>query len=124
MGRTTLAFIILAGISCILSFIGNGGGEANAPSIVYNLAIGIAQFVTLWIWFRNGYVETAPGSTDPRHFNSLNRLFECNQTTGDVQLIPGMHYYMVMGDHYGLLWVSWMLVYVLGTVGSLIRRGE
>jgi len=121
LGRTTLAFTILAGISCILSFIGNIGKEFNIPSIFYNLVIMFSEFITLWVWLGNGSIEAAPGSTDPRQFNGISRLFQCNQTTGSVELVSGIQYYMLMGDHYALLWASWLLVYVLGTAGSIIR---
>jgi len=119
LGKTTLAFIVLAAISCILSVFGNIGAEFNIAPIGYNLVIAIAQFVTLWIWLGKGSVEA--GGTDPRHLNTVDRLFQCNQTSGNVELMDGPQYYVLMGNHYGLLWTSWVLTYVLGSAASALR---
>lgn len=121
LGRTTLAFIVLAGISCLLSFLGNVKSKLNMGVIFYNIVLLIGEAVTLWIWAAQGFVENTPGVKDPRQLNSLNTLFQCNQTTGSVQLTPGIQYYVLLGDHYGLLWASLVLVYVLGTVAAVIR---
>ena len=119
LGKTTLAFIILAAISCFLSVLGNIKSYLNFAPIGYNVAIGIAQFVTLWIWLGKGSVEA--GGTNPRQLNTVDRLFQCNQTSGNVELTDGPQFYILMGSHYGLLWASWILTYVLGSVASFLR---
>jgi len=121
LARTTLGFIVLAGISCVLSFFGNFLSLFDYATVFYNIVILISEFVTLWVWLADGSIEQAPGSTDPRQLNAISTLYKCNQTTGAVQLTAGPQFYVLMGNHYGLLWASWILVYVLGSIASAIR---
>ena len=119
LGKTTLVFIVLATISLILSVFGNIRKEPNIIQIGYNLVVAFAQLVTLLIWYRKGSVEA--GGIDPRHLNTIDRLFRCNHTSGNVELIHGPQYYILIGYHYALLWVSWLLTYVLGSVAAALR---
>jgi hypothetical protein len=115
-----LAFIILAFLAFTFSAVCNLIPKASSVCYVYNGIIAIAQLVTLFVWLGQGEIESGAGNPD--NFNDVKRFYTCNQTTGNIQLQTGTIMFLQRGNHYPILWLSWILIYILGTVAIGVRH--